>query len=291
MRQNNFRRNVMILVTGATGTVGREVVGQLLAKGEKVRAMTRNPAKASFDARVEVVQGDFEAPETLAAAVEGVERVFSLTFGPQTVVHERNLAEAAKKARVRHIVKLSAMGGDGETRNGIRNWHDDGAQAIRDTGIALTVLLPTGFMSNALHWRGSIRAQGKVFSNYGEGKLPSVHPRDIAAVAACALTAGGHEAKEYSLTGPEALSVREQVKILSEATGQEIEFVAISDEAARGGMEKAGMPGFLIEALLPFAGFIRDGKAGRVFGTVEEVTGRKGLTFGDWARENAGAFA
>jgi uncharacterized protein YbjT (DUF2867 family) len=281
----------MILVTGATGTVGREVLGQLLAKGEKVRAMTRNPAKAGFDHGVEVVQGDFEAPPTLAAAVAGVERVYSLTFGPRTAVHEKNLAQAAKKAGVRHIVKLSAMGGDGETRNGIRRWHDEGAQAIRDTGMALTVLLPTGFMCNALHWRGSIRTQGKVFSNYGEGKLPSIHPRDIAAVAACALTCPGHEGAEYLLTGPEALSVREQVKILSDATGRELAYVPVTDEAARVGMEKAGMPGFLIETLLPFAAYIRDGKAGRVLGTVEEVTGRQGLRFEAWARENAGAFA
>jgi len=281
----------MILVTGATGTVGREVVTELLARGAKVRAMTRDAAKARFDGKVEVVVGNFEEPGTLDAAVAGVERVFSLTFGPQTAMQEKNLAVAAKKAGARHIVKLSAMGGDGETRNEIRLWHDAGAQAIRDTGMALTVLLPTGFMSNALHWRGSIRAQGKVFSNYGEGKLPSVHPRDIAAVAACALTSAGHEGKEYSLTGPEALLVREQVKILAEATRREITYVPISDEAARSGMEKAGMPGVLIDALLPFAEFIRAGKAERVFRTVEEVVGRPGLTFGEWARENAGAFA
>jgi uncharacterized protein YbjT (DUF2867 family) len=280
----------MILVTGATGTVGREVVAELLAKGAKVRAMTRDASKAKFDGSVEVVVGDFEAPETLARAVDGVESVFSLTFGPRTATHERNLALAARKAGARQIVKLSAMGGDGETRNSIRQWHDDGAAAIREAGMVLTVLLPTGFMSNALHWRGSIRGQGKVFSNYGEGKLPVVHPRDIAAVAACALTSAGHEGEEYPLTGPEALSVREQVAILAAATGREIEYVPISDEAARGGMEKAGMPGFLIEALLPFAEFIRAGKADKVFRTVEEVTGKPGRQFGEWARENAGAF-
>src|SRR5438128_8219931 len=122
--ENEMRRNLMILVTGATGTVGREVVTQLLATGKKVRAMTRNPLKAKVDARVEVVKGDFEAPDTLARAVDGVEKVFSLTFGPRTGVHERNLASAAKKAGVRHIVKLSALGGDEKIRNDIRKWHD-----------------------------------------------------------------------------------------------------------------------------------------------------------------------
>jgi hypothetical protein len=188
----------MILVTGATGTVGREVVAQLLAAGEQVRGMTRNLSTAKLDARVEVVKGDFTSPDTLAKAVDGVERVFSLTFGPQTGTHERDLAALAKKAGVRHIVKLSAMGGDGETKNVIRKWHEQGEEAIKETGISWTVVRPGGFMSNALHWRETVRTKGKVFSNYGDGKLPCVHPRDIAAVAVRALTSNGHERKTLS---------------------------------------------------------------------------------------------
>jgi uncharacterized protein YbjT (DUF2867 family) len=280
----------MILVTGATGTVGREVVAQLLTAGQKVRAMTRDPSKVNLDGEVEVVQGDFNAPDTLASAIQGVERVFSLTFGPQTGIHEKNLAQAAKASGVRHIVKLSALGGDDETRNNIRKWHDEGEQAIRETGIAWTVLRPTGFMSNALHWRPSIRAQRKVFSNYGDGKLPPVHPRDIAAVAVRALISDGHEGKVYPLTGPEALSMSEQVKILADAIGKPLEYVPITDEVARQGMKDAGMPSFLIDALVPFAAFIRSGKAAHVFNTVKEVTGRPPLTFRDWAKENAAAF-
>lgn len=280
----------MILVTGATGTVGREVVTQLLAAGERVRAMTRNPAKAKLDSRAEVAGGDFSLPDSLANAVKGVERVFSLTFGPQTGVHEKNLALAAKQAGVRHIVKLSAMGGDEQEPSAIRKWHDEGEQAIRETGIGLTVLFPGAFMSNALQWRESIRAHGKVFSNYGEGKLPPVHPRDIAAVAVRALTSNGHEGKSYTITGPEALSVAEQVKIISAAVGKPLEYVPINDEAARAGMAKAGMPPTLIDALIPFGEFIRSGKAARVFPTIQEVTGRSPFTFGDWARENAAAF-
>lgn len=280
----------MILVTGATGTVGREVVTQLLAAGQKVRAMTRNPAKAKLDARVDVVRGNFEDPASLENAVRGVDRVFSLTLGPQTGLHETNLARAATRADVRHIVKLSAMGGDGETKNEIRKWHDEGEQAIREAGILLTVLHPGAFMSNALHWRESIRATGKVFSNYGDGKLPPVHPRDVAAVAVRALTSEGHEGMSYAITGPEALSVGEQVKILANAVGKPIEYVPVSDEAIRSGMEKAGLPSPLINALLPFGEFIRSGKAARVFPTVEEVAGRQPFTFSDWARENAAAF-
>ena len=280
----------MILVTGATGAVGREVVEQLLSEGQQVRAMTRNPSQARFDKRVEVVKGDFNDPRTLESAVAGVEGIFSLTFGPQTGVHEKDLAGLGNRAGVRHIVKLSAMGGDGETKNAIRRWHEDGEKAIKDSGIPWTVVRPGGFMSNALRWRGTIRSQGKVFSNYGHGSLPCIHPRDIAAVAVRALTGNGHDGKTYHLTGPEALTIDEQVKILSDAIGKPIEYVAISDEAARKEMEQAGMPALVIEAMLPFAAFIRSGRAAEVLPTVEEVTGRPALTFSDWAQENAEAF-
>jgi len=187
-------------------------------------------------------------------------------------------------------VQLSALGGDDETRNDIRKWHDQGEQAIQETGIAWTILRPGAFMSNALHWRSSIRGEGKVYSNNGDGKLPPVHPRDIAAVAVRALTSDGHEGKVYPLTGPEALSMSEQVKILADAIGRPLEYVSITDDAARTGMEHAGMPAFLIDALIPFAAFIRSGRAAQVLHTVEEVTGRPPLGFSDWARENAAAF-
>jgi uncharacterized protein YbjT (DUF2867 family) len=261
-----------------------------LAEGQQVRAMTRNPSKAKFDAGVEVVKGDFGAPDTLAKAVEGVDRVFSLTFGPQTGTHERDLASAARKAEVHYIVKLSAMADDGETRNAIRKWHGEGERAIKEAGVAWTIVRPGGFMSNALFWRESILTQGKVFSNYGHGRLPSVHPRDIAAVAVCALTSDVHEGKTYHLTGPEAISIGDQVSILSNVLGRQIEYVPITDEAARKGMEQAGMPALLIDALISFAASVRSGNAAQVLPTVEEVTGKPALTFADWAREHADAF-
>jgi (4-alkanoyl-5-oxo-2,5-dihydrofuran-3-yl)methyl phosphate reductase len=280
----------MILVTGATGTVGREVVKQLLASGQRVRALTRSPAQARFDARVEVVAGDLGKPETLAGAVEGVERVFSLASGPQIGAQEASLAEAAKKAGVGHIVKLSVFGAAAEARSGVAAWHEAGERAIQSSGIAWTFVRPGGFMSNTLFWASPIKSQGKIFSNYGDGRLTYIHLRDIAAVAVCALTEPGHEGKAYPVTGPEALSVGELVQILADTIGKPIEYVPISDEAAREGMQKAAMPSFLIDALLPFASFVRSGKGAEVLPTVELVTGRRALTFAEWARENAAAF-
>jgi uncharacterized protein YbjT (DUF2867 family) len=157
-------------------------------------------------------------------------------------------------------------------------------------GIAWTFVQPGAFMSNALNWRDSIKGQGKVFSNYGDGKLAYIHPRDIAAVAVRALTEPGHEGKAYPVTGPEALSVGELVQLLSDAVGKPIEYVPITDDVAREGMQKAGLPIFLIDALLPFASFVRSGKGAEILPTVEQVIGRKQLTFADWAREHAADF-
>ncbi len=279
----------MILVAGATGTVGREVVAQLLAAGERVRAMTRDPGRAKFDAKVEVVAANLDKPGTLEKALAGVDRVFALSTGPQIGVHDANLARAAKKAGARHLVKLSVLS-VGEARNIIAQWHEAGEKAIQDSGLAWTFVRPGMFMSNALGWARTVKSQGKVFANYREGKVPPIHPRDIAAVAVAALTSGGHEGKSYRLTGGEALSMNEQVQILSEVVGRPIEFVPISDDAARDGMLEAGMPPLMVEALVEIAGSVRSGKASEVLPTVEQVLGRKPLTWADWARENAAAF-
>ena len=280
----------MILVTGATGTVGREVVSQLLAAGQPVRALTRHPDRARLDPRVDVVRGDLERPETLAEAVKGVDRVFSLAVGPRLGEQEAGLAEAARGAGVRHIVKLSVLGAGENTRRGVVSWHSAGERAIRRIGVPWTFVQPGTFMSNSLFWADSIRREGRVYSNFGDGRTAPIHPSDIAAAAVLALTTPGHEGKAWPLTGPEALSTGEQVRLLAAALGRPIEFVPISDEVARAGMEQAGMPAYLIEALLPFAAVVRSGKAGDVLPTVEQLTGRPALRFAEWARENAGAF-
>jgi uncharacterized protein YbjT (DUF2867 family) len=280
----------MILVTGATGTVGREVVAQLLVEGEKVRALTRNPSRAQLDERVELVAGDLNQAETVAKAVEGVDRIFSLAIGPELGAQEASLAQAAKNAGVRHFVKLSGLRPGGEPRSLLASWHLDSERAIQNMGIAWTFVQPGAFMSNALYWTDSIKGQGKVFSNYGDGKLPYIHPHDIAAVAVRALTEPGHEGKAYPVTGPEALSISELVKILSDAVGKPIDYVPITDEVAREGMQKAGLPIFLIDAMLPFASFVRTGKGAEILPTVEQVLGRKPLTFAHWAGEHATYF-
>lgn len=280
----------MILVTGATGTVGREVIKQLIEKKFAVRAMTRDPAKAKFPAGVEIVAGDFDEPESLVQAVKGAVAVFSLSAGPNLPIHDGNLAKAAKAEGVRRFVKLSAITAGTHPHQLIGKWHIEGERAIEATGLAWTHLRPCGFMSNALNWAASIKSQGKIFAPVSDASAPPVDPRDIAAVAVCALTQDGHAGKVYLLTGPESLSMQEQAAQLSEALGKQITYVAISDAAFREGMAKHGMPTIVIDAVIELAANTRSGDGAKTLDTVTQVTGQKGRRFEDWARDHRQAF-
>jgi uncharacterized protein YbjT (DUF2867 family) len=282
----------MILVTGATGNVGREVVALLVAAGQEVRALSRDPAKAKakFDAKVEVVPGELGNPESLAKAVDGVEAAFSLGAGPLLGTWEANLAQAAKKAGVRRIVKLSVQGADSSRTNPITEQHRAGEKAYRESGIPWTFVRPGYFMSNTLAWAPHIKEQGKVFSHFGDGKVPPVHPRDIAAVAVKALTSPGHEGKAYTVTGPELLTVADEARILSEVLGRPIQYVPVSDEVVRDGMLKSGMPVKIVDSLVGLGAIVRAGLLAEVSPDAAQVLGRKLFTYAEWARENAAAF-
>jgi uncharacterized protein YbjT (DUF2867 family) len=279
----------MILVTGATGTVGREVVKQLVAAGERVRALTRDATRAKFGPGVEVVVGDLESPAAVEKAAAGADAMFLLSRGPNLPQHDANAARAAKKAGLKRIVKLSTLGAarPGAALNVL---HEEGEKAVRESGVAWTLLRPGPFMSNALGWAGTIKSQGKIFAAYGNGKLALIHPRDIASIAAKALTTRDHEGNAYPLTGGEALSLTEQAKILAELLGKPVEYVPIDDDAARAGMLKAGLPPPIIESMVKLGVLIREGGLAPVLPTVEKLLGRKPLTFLEWAQENAAAF-
>jgi uncharacterized protein YbjT (DUF2867 family) len=280
----------MILVTGATGTIGSEVVRQLAEKKAKVRAMTRDPAKAKMPAGVEIVAGDLEQPETLAKALKGVTKVFALASGPGLGKHDGNLARAAKAAGAKHVVKLSASSATDYPRQLIGQWHLAGEAAIKEVGVDWTFVRPGGFMSNALNWAPTIKAQGKIFAPTGDGKFAPIDPYDIAAVIVRALTSEGHAGKVYTLSGPELLSTADQAAIISEAIGKPVAHVPVPEAAARDGMTKAGMPPALVDAILQLMENIRNGKGGSVLPTVEQVTGRKARRFADWARDHRQAF-
>jgi uncharacterized protein YbjT (DUF2867 family) len=282
----------MIFVTGATGTVGREVVAQLLDRNIPVRALTRDPEKARIDSRAAVIAGDLSRPETFAKHLKGVDALFSVVFGPNMAAEEAELARAAKAAGVAHIVKLSALGPAGAhgERTGVAAWHLAAEQALAASGVAWTYVQPTAFMSNVFFQREAIVRMGKIFSNYGDGKLPYIHPRDIAAVAVAALTGTGHEGKAYPITGSEAFTMSDVARILGDAVGRPIQYVPVTDEAYAETMRKHGLSPELVGALLPFGAIVRSGSASEVLPTVRNVLGREPLTFKEWAQEFAPAF-
>jgi uncharacterized protein YbjT (DUF2867 family) len=280
----------MIVVTGATGNVGSELVKLLVRSGEKVRVMARNPAKAEKLGGVEIVEGDLEKPEMLGRAFAGAEKLFLLITGPDMPAVAASAAAAAKEAGVKHIVMLSSQGAGHHREFAIGRWHREAEAKVKEAGIPWTMLRPGGFASNALWWAGSIKAQGSVFGSTGEGKSAPIHPGDIAAVAHKALTSPGHEGKTYDLTGPELLSAREQVQAISEAIGRPLKYVDLPEAASREGMLKAGMPERLVNALMEGLALVREGEGSTVTSTVEELLGRPARTFGAWARDKADAF-
>ncbi|MFE5812628.1 SDR family oxidoreductase [Streptomyces sp. NPDC056479] len=270
-----------ILVTGATGTVGRRVVAELLARGHAVRALTRDAAKADLPAGVEVVQGDLTEPDSLVPALEGITGVHLITFGGAYFAPLETgprILELARAAGVRRVTVLH--GGDSTPL-------EDAVRA--DDGVDWTVLMPVEFMGNALEWADGIAADGEVREPFVARLSAMVHEGDIGAVAAVALTEEGHGGQEYVITGPELLTVTDKVAAIAAARGQEISLVELTEEQAVARWRAAGHPeaviGFLLEA------YGNTPEVGRtVVGTVEKVTGRPARTFAEWAAEHADAF-
>jgi len=282
----------MILVIGATGNIGGEVVKQLLEVGAPVRVLARDPAKAAakLGAGVEVVHGDLDAPETLGPAFARVSKAFVVSTGPELARLDGNAVDAAKAAGVAHVVLLSVLAAETESGLQLHQWHRESEKKLEASGLAWTFLRPGAFASNALSWIPSIKAQGVVYSPAGDGQSAPIDPRDIAAVAVKALTTPGHEGKAYTLTGPELLSTADQVAKVGAAIGRQLLFLDAPVEGARKGMLKAGMDPRLVDALLELLGNVRAGNTAFVSPTVAEVLDRPARTFDAWVQDNVAAF-
>jgi (4-alkanoyl-5-oxo-2,5-dihydrofuran-3-yl)methyl phosphate reductase len=281
----------MILVTGATGNIGTELVKHLRTDGARMRVITRDEKKvAHLDASVERVIGDRHDPSIIRQALQGVDKVFLLPVLLDNHEADRLLIEAAKQAGVQLIVQISSGAVRMETKGGIGGLHREIEQLIEDSGIAWTFLRPGGFMSNTLQWVATIKSQSKVFNPTGEGKTAPISPYDIAAVAAVALISSGHEGKAYDLTGPELLSAHEQVEILSKVIGRSIECVDIPIEVAVKSAIANGLPEILVESLAEIWKRIRAGGGTFQTSEVERLTGRPAQTFETWCHEYRSAF-
>jgi (4-alkanoyl-5-oxo-2,5-dihydrofuran-3-yl)methyl phosphate reductase len=281
----------MILVTGATGTVGRELVAELIRRGANVRALSRNPAATAFPAGVETVRADLGDPGTLGLALAGIEQVFMLATGPARLDHETSLVAAARRAGAARLVKLSALTAEDSTASDIiTRWHRAAEQAVTGSGLSWTILRPGAFMSNTLSWVGMIRHQGQVFAPLTDVRTAAIDPADVAACAAAVLLEDGHEGQAYSLTGPELISARDQAAVLGEVLGREIAITEIPAEAARQRMIQAGMPAQIADAVLATLACAGTGPGALVQPAVRQLTARPPRPFRDWATRHATAF-
>ena len=276
-----------ILITGATGIVGTELVKQLVEKNQKVRVLVRDTAKAKmkFGTTVEIVEGDLSKPETLDAAFAGVDKAFILSVGDIPML-EGNAYKAAKKSGVNHIVKLSGgtIEADYMAETPFVKMHKESERQLRALGISWTILRPGPFNSNLLNAWGII-PRGGLFLPSGNGKDAHIDPLDISAVAAKVLTTSGHEGKIYELTGPELLSYGEVVEKVAAVTGKPLKFVDVPEATWRKDMLAAGVPSPAVESFVCYMGGV---KAGRMYltPTVEELLGRPARTFDEWAQNH-----
>lgn len=290
-----------ILVTGATGTLGSEVVRQLSSATPAVNikaalhsAQSIKKVKEEGD-RVEVVLIDYNKPETLKEALNQVDKLFLLTPDvPNAHELASNLVIEAKKAGIRHIVKQSVMGADLEADVGTMRLHRQAEKIIEKSGIPFTFLRPNEFMQNFINFHSpSIKNNNAFYLPLEDAKVSLVDVRDIAAVAVKSLTEDRndkHDNKTYLITGPEAQSYHQAAEILSNATDKKISYVNISEEEARGAMKEMGMSDWIINTISELYDYFRKGNASQVSSAVEEVTGKKPISFSQFAKDYAEAF-
>jgi uncharacterized protein YbjT (DUF2867 family) len=274
----------MIVVTGATGNVGRGLVRALVAAGEQVTAVSRGISAPDVPAGVRRRQADLAEPESLRPALDGAEALFLLTSGDLLAGGGDlgGVLGAARAGGVRRIVLLSSQG-VGTGRHS-RQFED----AVRRSGLEWTVLRPGGFASNAFQWAEGVRNRRMIAAPFGEVALPVIDPADIAEVAAVVLRAAGHGGNTYELTGPAPISPRQQATAIGEALGEPVRFVELSRAQARSRMLEF-MPEPGAETTLRILG-APSAEEQRVSPDVERILGRRPRTFGDWAARNSAAF-
>lgn len=290
----------MILVTGATGTIGRSLITELRGKA-KVRAMTRDPEKARttlgvLAEAVELVRGDYDDARSLASALDGVSSVFLLAPpGPTVVDHDRAMMNAASasdaRATLEKVVKLSAFGADATPLLRAGAWHQPGERAVRDSGLAWTVLRPAGFASNAFGWAAALRGGTPIEVATSHGRHGVIDPRDVAAVAARALLSSDLDGGAFTLTGPEALSTPDQLAILGEALERPILVKLVTPDHAADKMAGLGVPSPFVEAMREGYGFVRSGRAAELTESVARILGRPARSFQSWVADHRSAFA
>ncbi len=282
----------MILVTGATGRIGSALARILADQNVPARALVRSPEKGrGLSGQIEPVVGDLADPGTLGPALDGVDALFLLTpFAPGQVALATGAADAAARAGIGHVVRLSAQGADPGSPLAVGREHGEVERHIESLGVGWTHLRPAAFMENTLSYAETIRSGGQFFAPLDGAAIAYVAAGDIARVAAEVLThPEEHAGAAYDLTGPEPLGQATIADAITEATGRPVTYVSVAPEAAGEGMRTAGLPPESVDALLELFAVWRDGAAATVTDTVERLAGPP-TTYAEWARAHAGAF-
>jgi uncharacterized protein YbjT (DUF2867 family) len=283
----------MILVTGATGTAGSQVVRALRARGARVRAFVRDAEKARqlLGDEVELAVGDFADPSSARAALDGVDAMLlSCADDPRRVEWETNATDAAAVAAVGRIVKLSTIGAAPGAPVAFWDWHGRVEEHLKASGVPAVILQSSFYMSNLLAAAEPVASERRLYAPAGEARVAMIDPRDVGAAAAAALTGAAEDGQTYVITGPEAITWGQIAAALSSATGREVEFVDVPDEGARQGLIAAGLPEFVAEQLIMIFGQLRQGVAEQVTEGVHALTGSRPRSFAEFARDHAHMF-
>lgn len=284
----------MILVTGATGNIGVELVKRLSAAKQPARAFVRKRTEAQTIALpyVELAEGDFTKPDSFMGALDGVDRLFLLVPSSADVEQQqRNFVDAAKRSEVRHIVKLSQLGADENALGRFQRYHGAVEEHILKSGIPYSFLRPNLFMQGLLNFRSTISSEGVFYAPAGSAKVSVVDVRDIASVAAKVLTETGHIGKSYDITGPEALTHEGMANLLAHALGKAVRFVNVPPEVMRQALLSIGVPEWQADGVVEDYEHYRRGEAAIVTSTVRQITGNDATTFFQFAKDYAERFS
>ncbi|MCY9851925.1 SDR family oxidoreductase [Vibrio mediterranei] len=279
-----------ILVLGATGNTGSEVVRQLKEVGASFGVMARNlDAATKLDLNPDQVRvSNYDDVDTLTEAMKGIKKIYvAMPANPNNQQWMKNTVAAAKAAGVELIVKLSGMGAKANAGSEIIRTHVVTDDIVKASGIAYTIVQPNSFFQNLYGSLGTINAMGQFFLPIAQAKQSVIDIRDVAAVVVAALTQPGHENQTYLISGPEALTFAEQAEILTQVSGKQIDYVAVPQEAAEAAMKEAGMDDWSAEKLAEIMAWFGEGHYAEVTTTVEQVTGKKPRTFRAFAEEFA----
>jgi uncharacterized protein YbjT (DUF2867 family) len=282
----------MILITGASGSVGKTVLREAIGKEPKVRAMYRSKEEAAkAPAGCEPVLADFSDKQSLRAAMDGVTSVYLVCSPiPQLVELESNVVDVCKESGVKHVVLNSALGA-GDYGKSFPSWHRKVEDKLKASGMSYTILRPNGFLQNIVAFNAaSIRAQGAFYVAMGDAKVSYLDVGDIAVVAVKALQGGAHSGKTYELNGPEAISNQELAKRISKVSGRTVSFVDIPEAAQRDAMLGLGMPDWQVTALLELQQYYKQGGGAKTDGLLKSLLGREPVTLDQYLNANAREF-